>query len=166
MKSILISIRPEWVAKILNGDKTIEVRKTAPKCDLPVDVYIYCTKGDYIGRISNKYVGKVVAKFTLRKVDKFDMGNPYEEPTSRFLKKACVTIGQARTYADGSHPRYNPLYAWHIFDLQIFDNPKSIWQMMFFSKPKKVREIGHYNMLESKQISKAPQSWQYVEEEE
>lgn len=28
---ILISIKPEWVCKILNGEKTIEVRKTAPK---------------------------------------------------------------------------------------------------------------------------------------
>ncbi len=44
MKSILISIKPEWVEKILNGEKTIEVRKTAPKCGLPVEVYIYCAK--------------------------------------------------------------------------------------------------------------------------
>lgn len=28
---ILISIKPEWVCKILNKEKTIEVRKTAPK---------------------------------------------------------------------------------------------------------------------------------------
>ena len=28
---VVISIRPEWVAKILNGEKTIEVRKTVLK---------------------------------------------------------------------------------------------------------------------------------------
>lgn len=44
MKAILISIKPKWVAKILNGEKTLEIRKTAPKCELPIDVYIYCTK--------------------------------------------------------------------------------------------------------------------------
>lgn len=44
MKSILISIKPEWVEKILNGEKTIEIRKTIPKCELPCKVYIYCTK--------------------------------------------------------------------------------------------------------------------------
>lgn len=44
MKSILLSIKPKWVEKILNGEKTIEIRKTMPKCDLPIDVYIYCTK--------------------------------------------------------------------------------------------------------------------------
>lgn len=31
MKSVLISIQPEWCEKIVNGEKTIEVRKTAPK---------------------------------------------------------------------------------------------------------------------------------------
>ena len=44
MKSVLISIRPEYVEKILNGEKTIEIRKTMPKCELPCKVYIYCTK--------------------------------------------------------------------------------------------------------------------------
>jgi predicted transcriptional regulator len=44
MKKILISINPKWVKKILNGEKTIEVRRTAPKCELPCEVYIYCTK--------------------------------------------------------------------------------------------------------------------------
>ena len=46
MKSILISIPPEQVVKILNGEQTIIIRKTATKCDLPIDVYIYCTKGN------------------------------------------------------------------------------------------------------------------------
>ena len=27
-KAVLISIRPEWVEKILSGEKTLEVRKT------------------------------------------------------------------------------------------------------------------------------------------
>ena len=43
MKSVLISIRPKWVEKIANGEKTIEVRKTAPK-EVPFKCYIYCTK--------------------------------------------------------------------------------------------------------------------------
>ena len=83
MKSILISIKPKWVAKILNGEKTIEIRKTMPKCDLPIDVYIYCTKEKLgLAKTSKEYMlfrdynnsffenlnGKVVAKFTLNKV--------------------------------------------------------------------------------------------------
>ena len=49
-KSILMSIQPKWVAKILNGEKTIEVRKKFPK-DYVGWVYIYCTKKDDLCRI-------------------------------------------------------------------------------------------------------------------
>lgn len=45
MKKILISIKPKWIAKILNGEETLEIRKSCPKCELPCEVYIYCTKG-------------------------------------------------------------------------------------------------------------------------
>ena len=43
MKSVLISIRPEWCEKIANGKKTIEVRKSAPK-EVPFKAYIYATR--------------------------------------------------------------------------------------------------------------------------
>lgn len=105
MKKALISIKPERVAKILNREVTVEVMETAPKSELPVELYIYCTKGVGLQKFGNKYFtqvgqypvrnGKVVAKFTLRKVDRF--------------------------YAKGK-----PAYAWHISDLEIFDEPKEI----------------------------------------
>ena len=41
---ILISIKSKWVAEILSGRKVVEIRKSLPNCDLPIDVYIYCTK--------------------------------------------------------------------------------------------------------------------------
>ena len=44
MKAIMISIQPQWVSKILNKEKLVEIRKTKPKCELPCKVYIYCTK--------------------------------------------------------------------------------------------------------------------------
>lgn len=42
--AIMISIKPEYCEKILNGEKILEIRKSIPKCDLPQKVYIYCTK--------------------------------------------------------------------------------------------------------------------------
>lgn len=54
MKSILISIKPKWCELIASGKKTIEVRKTRPKCDTPFKCYIYCTKPKMI----TKYVFK------------------------------------------------------------------------------------------------------------
>lgn len=46
MKSILQSIKPQYCELIAKGKKTIEVRKTRPKLDVPFKVYIYCTKGN------------------------------------------------------------------------------------------------------------------------
>ena len=43
LDNILISIKPKWCSKILNKEKTIEIRKTKPKLDPPFKVYIYCT---------------------------------------------------------------------------------------------------------------------------
>lgn len=53
MKSVLISIRPKWCEKIASGEKTIEVRKTAPK-EVPFKAYIYCTKDKpYLYRVDD-----------------------------------------------------------------------------------------------------------------
>lgn len=94
MRAIMISIKPEWVEKILNGEKTIEIRKTMPKCELPCKVYIYCTKDKDNFLFGSPYFdrswkcwwdaktnavyncdlanGKVVAEFTLNKITKHE----------------------------------------------------------------------------------------------
>ena len=41
-KAVLISIRPEWVEKILAGEKALEVIKTRPNMGTPFKCYIYC----------------------------------------------------------------------------------------------------------------------------
>lgn len=66
MKSILISINPKSVAKILNGKKIMEIRTTAPKCDLPIDVYVYCTKN---------------GPFLQEEMDSIDNAGLYDYPT-------------------------------------------------------------------------------------
>ena len=110
-KSILISIKPKWAAKILNGEKTIEIRKTMPKCDLPIDVYIYCTKEDSLSLLKtypkDTYVceqefkcddfpylcsgyegkGKVVAKFTLNRVEEIKYQRVFEQNPFHYLEE-------------------------------------------------------------------------------
>lgn len=44
MKAILMSIKPKWCEKIFSGEKTVDVRKLAPKLETPYKVYMYCTK--------------------------------------------------------------------------------------------------------------------------
>lgn len=72
MKSVLISIQPKWCELIASGEKTIEVRKTAPKLKTPFKCYIYCTLGKGLQdtlltadrcRVLN---GKVIGEFVLR----------------------------------------------------------------------------------------------------
>ena len=103
-KAILMSIQPQWVAKILNGEKTIEVRKKFSK-DYVGWVYIYCTKKDELGRIrklchNDRFIcgkdfnikdfpkllsgyngkGKVVARFWCDDVDVLETEFYKEEP--------------------------------------------------------------------------------------
>ena len=69
MKSIIISIRPEWVRNILNGDKTIEVRKglalynaleKAEENGEDIDFLMYVTKDPkhILKECSNDRLGK------------------------------------------------------------------------------------------------------------
>lgn len=149
-KSILISIKPEYVEKILNHSKTIEIRKTEPKIELPCKVYIYCTKnnGKGVGKYPfyqfcdnklNGLNGKVVAEFTLNKIYKFDSaysewaysvapaGSQMPMSETQFIQtakiKGCLDCNVLIDYfGDGDYIAY----MWHIDDLKIYDNPKEL----------------------------------------
>jgi predicted transcriptional regulator len=189
MKSILLSIKPKYVADILNGKKTIEIRKTCPKCDLPIDVYIYCSKGKTTVINMDKYLfgnpndairnGKVVAKFTLRKVEEiihdFSHFSPFchtrELTSQKLYDKSCLSYNEIDNYLKGKTG-----YALHIEDLVIFDKPKELSEfhkigfsewcaehppILSLIEPKKC-----YEELKQFMITKAPQSYCFVESEE
>ena len=44
-QAILMNFKPKEVQKILKSEKTLAISKTMPKCELPIDVYVYCAKG-------------------------------------------------------------------------------------------------------------------------
>lgn len=81
MKSVLISIRPEWCVKIASGEKTVEVRKTRPKPEPPFLVCIYCTSTKALplklyvklhaktGGAIDEWSGKVFASFVCDRID-------------------------------------------------------------------------------------------------
>lgn len=156
MKAILISINPKWVEKILNGEKTIEIRKTLPKCDLPIDVYVYCGKAKttFEKTLVRYRDEKVVAKFTLNKVNAFFS---YDET---FLEDSCLTSDELEDYADNK----NILYAWHIDNLVIFDKPKELKEFYVYSHS--VVGVGldgkdkTFEILKS--LTKAPQSYCFI----
>lgn len=183
MKTVIISIKPKWVAKILNGEKTIEIRKTMPKCELPIDVYIYCTKEDMLTEngYSKYYIpyskdvryqlkkfdlsGKVVAKFTLNKVEEITQVWHISSFTNekvivcyRGLKNG-ITNRQLEKNSCLTHKElknyigWDKGYAWHIDNLETFDRPKELSE---FIQTKRKN-------YEDPQVQKAPQSWCYVE---
>lgn len=168
MKSVLISIRPKLCEKITSGEKTIEVRKTRPKIKTPFKCYIYCTigngtKGDYLIP-SNLQCGKVIGEFICNRIDVF---TPSEHGIIfrrfRALYETRLTVDEMRKYAKGK-----TLYGWNISDLKIYDKPKELSE---FRKLCKINlpmcdRCEYYSTWNGRceNITRAPQSWCYVEE--
>ena len=145
-KAVMLSIRPKWVEKIANGEKTIEVRKTRPKLQTPFKAYIYCTQGKDARRLRGSW-GKVIGEFTC---DQFWIGTPHNT-NPLFCMAACMDGFDTEKYAKGK-----TLYGWHISDLRIYDEPRELGE---FRKP----EFPTGLRLEDDEIKRPPQSWCYVE---
>lgn len=185
-KSILISIRPQHVVNILNGKKTIELRKVLPKWvkeevakGNSVDFYVYVTKAKpFLMELDkNTYVtydltekyrmkcdlnGLVPCKFTVRKIEKFSNhfnGNEYvfDEP---LLNKSCVREEELENYLSGKNQdgHFKFGYALHIEDLVIFDEPMKLSD--FYREEYAVMPNGVWPSFMP--ITKAPQSMQTV----
>ena len=154
-KAVMLSIRPKWVEKIANGEKTIEVRKTRPKLAPPFKAYIYCTmpKSPHEDFILTDYPkpqfyggGKVIGEFTC---DQFWIGTPHNT-NPLFCMAACMDGFDTEKYAKGK-----TLYGWHISDLRIYDTPKELSEFTGLRDTK----FG----AAPYEIKRPPQSWCYVE---
>ena len=138
MKSVMLSIRPKWCKKIIDGEKTIEVRKTKPKLETPFKVYIYCTSGrpdlnipisperlmqDYLETGSMQSLncplgnGKVIGEFTCDRI--YELA-PLNHAPDDVEKQACLTREEIVNYLKGTG------YGWHISDLLIYDQPQEL----------------------------------------
>lgn len=148
MKSVLISIQPKWCELIANGKKTVEVRKTRPKLDVPFKVYIYQTKkpvavsfngtGKHISEYDktyyyNKRSGKVMGEFVCAEIEEV-----YQCNSGWIKENACISQNDFFDYLGiprGTHLGYDKkAYAWHISDLEIYDTPKELGEYIVPSK--------------------------------
>ena len=103
---------------------------------------------------------KVVAKFTLKKVEKIYFGEDYWKATDEpinILEKACLSARDITRYLNGEG------YAWHISDLVIFDEPKELSDFKHCTEKTCIYGKCHKYMHCLKTLTKAPQSWCYVE---
>lgn len=176
MKSVLISIKPKWCELIASGKKTIEVRKTRPKCAVPFKCYIYCTKEFYRkgdGYFQGKYCGKVIGEFVCDRIINIDCDSiaPFDKDLELYIdKQTCVNREQLFKYTKG-----RCCYGWHIFALVIYDKPKDLDDFMAFGKTHCDQKncgdclyMGIDGICDVKDIgqpmTRPPQSWCYVEE--
>lgn len=164
MKSVLISIKPKWVDKIASGEKTIEVRKTAPK-EVPFKAYIYCSYGDMKTNYYLKGRGEVIGEFICDKVYKW--GYDYCDGVDiddDLIVDTCLDRENINIYAKGK-----TLYGWHISDLKIYDKPRELSEFRkpcpYGDSPCQVCEYySDYSGECRNIITRPPQSWQYVKE--
>lgn len=182
MKAILISIKPQHVANILNGIKTLEIRKRFPS-DYVGWVYIYCTKendlfksyirmGYYTTRstaddLEYNGKGKVVARFWCDRVENLyeyqidGYGSDYEIASDtlkqeELLKECCLTYDQLSDYLGD----INNGKAIHVTKLEIFNKPKELYKF------KVAKPFVYTNGTKGTiyyPLTRAPQSWQFIE---
>ena len=157
-KAVLISVRPEWCALIVDGRKTIEVRKSKPKLTPPFKCYIYCTKGTELwlphdnAQALKRGDGKVIGEFVCDHIDKI-VSTKYgiEYGLFEILAKSGLSTQELRDYLNGKNA-----YGWHISNLIIYDKPKD---------PEDFRvEASNKIWSFTKKLERPPQSWCYVEE--
>ena len=187
-KAVLISIRPKWVEKIANGEKTIEVRKTKPKLDTPFKCYIYCTLQGCneffrvdLGRDVAKWnrgkwadrKGNVIGEFTCDQI--IDAWWDYvpdaitREVTGGNLEALDgigMTDDELFSYVGDSMRGH--CYGWHIADLLIYDQPRELSEFQRATDPCDSCHAEYtWECTDCKKFSgdikRPPQSWCYVE---
>lgn len=178
MKALMMSIKPKYVAKILNQEKTIEVRKKFPS-DYQGWVYIYCTKDKKYANLINRggfLTGMVVARFWCDKVEEIELNKNHfvneqystdELNYEELLEKSCLTYRELDNYLQCEIG-----YAIHITKLEIFDKPKDISVFSYNKKYKNCSECLYQNdidytrcntCIELVSLTRPPQSWCYIE---
>lgn len=138
-KAVLMSINPQWVWKIMSGEKTKEVRKRAPLIKHPYKVYVYCTKGGEQYDVNDNGVrgyrinGTVCGEFTCVSTTE------YSPPWNNKTFGTCLWPKELYAYAAGACK----------LCYMAIENP------VMYDKPKSLADFG---------LEHPPMSWQYVEE--
>lgn len=126
MSEIILSIKPEYVERIIKGQKLYEYRKRLPS-DTIEAIYIYCTYP----------VMKVVAKVQVK-------GKIKASPTALWEQTkhaAGISRNNYRVYFKGC----KTAYAFILGELNVFDSPKAISEYGFSIPPQSFAYISGDN---------------------
>jgi predicted transcriptional regulator len=109
MKAVIMSLKPRWWEKMLSGEKTLEIRKTAPaggagdENPWPLLVLVYVSG-----------TGEVRGQFTCHGWIKTNLFNC-------LAGRSCVPIEDLEKYAAGKS-----LCGWTVKDPQKYDTPRPL----------------------------------------
>ena len=129
-------------------------------------VFIKVEEGSVCGMRGKRQ--KIVGEFTCDRIDQVlwdDYGTGYD-CSDDDVAAACLTRDELDAYG-----KHGPLYMWHISELKIYDTPKELIEFHTWKKCKSCSKSGYEstaciydeNCMVPAAITKAPQSWCYVE---
>lgn len=133
---VMLSIHHKYAELIFSGQKTLEIRKTAPSCSYPYIIYMYETKRDggagaVVGFFKCNQNSK--EKAFKRNYTDTEIIKIYREDIA---ERACLTTDELTEYANGKE-----IYA------------LSVSIPIRFPRPRPLSDFG---------LTRAPQSWQYL----
>jgi len=173
-KSIVLSIQAQHVLNIINGDKTLELRKRVPK-GFKGWVYVYVTKAKpkiYKDKVweTDLLNGTIPFRFWFDEYDEIDRTDytrksldtglipVIDNKGKKYNYRMIVNVREDYLYEEclescltqdeiKKYGNGDDLYAWHINQLEIFDKPMQLNDF-----------IGTNNTT----LTKAPATYQYV----
>ena len=179
MKAIIQAYSPEEIERIVRGEQTVKVCKTAPK-NTPFKVYMYCTKDGYMYHfridenrlaIPELWNGKVVGEFVCERVTEHEIcdSGAVINYWAEGLQHSCLTISQIDEYvgkrSSADYYKKSKISALHIHAVKFYDEPKELSE---FYKHDNTYDNAFGWVFEDREkkvpIKRPPQSWMYVEE--
>lgn len=187
-KAVLLSIRPQFCELILEGRKTVEIRKTCPKLAPPFTCYIYCTKATFehddflcinAGSENARAFyggGMVVGEFICDDI-RWVGGSSLivKEDREAATAGSCVSREDLFKYLGivpgmSVYDKKCEFYCWHISDLKAYDKPKPLYAFRRSNTECIAHGTDGVPICEKRKpcqacsVVIAPQSWLYVEE--
>ncbi len=152
-QAVLIPIYPRFCKLIGEGRKTYEIRKNIPKLTLPFKCYIYETR-------THNGCGKVIGEFVCDETKKFSIDPVFDNITlCGICAASCLSCSQLQDYAFDYC-----LYGWHISKLKIYNKPRPLSDFQQCHKCKNTCIPNTRKNCSYHRLTKAPQSWCYVNE--
>ena len=153
MEYILMSIRARYAARILSGQKTLEIRKTAPKGlreSAEITVLLYESKREGgRGAIVGSFVCKSIQSVTMREV-------------REVCRRACLNREELMAYAERPQRKSGEkrstaapggkIYAWNVEDPVTFEQPMLLQQVGVSCPPQSWRKLRAELVVEPRRI--------------